>query len=203
MTDQDRRAEILKAEAAVRLLAEELSRAKQTHLEAEKVARSLATAQATLEQSAGASQTAVQRVTEEAFNRLAATQVLLEQSLRGNQAAIQAVEGCAKDAQASLQDARDRLETLEKQVATRIRELRTAVEHLDGLASLVQKTVEQRMADVEKEIGALRYEHAAASETSQRKMRSMGRVIVVLVILAVLSVGSSIGCLLAVLIWKG
>jgi hypothetical protein len=203
MTDQDRRSEILKAEAAVRLLAEELARVKQTHLAAEKVARSLATAQAALEQSAGASQTAVQRVTEEAFNRLAATQVLLEQSHRANQGAVQAVEACAREARASLEAARSRLEAVESQVRQRSNELRTTVERIDGLAPLLQNTVEQSMSGMLKEMESLRCEHGSAAEASRRRMASVGRLIIALVVLALLSIGGTVACLILLLIRSG
>jgi hypothetical protein len=203
MTDQERRSEILKAEAAVRLLVEELARVKQTHLDADSVARTLATAKAALEQTTAANQQAVQRGTEEAVRRLAGAQGLLEEVLRANQGAVQAIETCAREARASLKEASDQLEALESRLASGVRELRGTIQHVDELAPLLQKTVEQSLGGVLKEMGSLRDEHATASETSRRKTGSLGRLIIIALVLALISVGSSTACLLLILMRKG
>jgi hypothetical protein len=229
MIDQDRRMEILKAEEAVRLLAEELARVKQSHLAADKLSRTLAAAQAALEKSATENQKAVQLAVEEASRRLATAQATLEKSVganqnavqlaaadashhlatahsaldqseRANQRAVQAVEFCAREARATLQDARKHLETLVSEVATGLRELRTNVENLGALPPLLQRTLEQGLGGILRGMDSLRREHEQLAEKPRVQLLGLRRLTVALLLLSLLSVGSSITGLVLLLI---
>jgi DNA repair exonuclease SbcCD ATPase subunit len=114
MDDQDRRLEILKAEEAVRQLAEELARAGDSRLAAEEVAGQFEAARATLEE----------------------TRQVLE-------AAVRALRQTSEDAQSALAEARTRLGSAEGQVARAAGELRGAAQQLDGIMPAVGKMVGQ------------------------------------------------------------
>jgi hypothetical protein len=199
MIDEDRRKEILKAEEAVRLLAQELWRVNQSQAVVEKITRSLAVAQAALEESTASNQNAVEVAASDFSRRVVAAQTALEESERANLLAVQAVEQCAKEARASLKDARAQLEAVENQVGRGIRELRAAGEPLTELPALLEKTLEQRLAGVLKGMDSMRREQEQDVEKRRQELTSIRRLTVALILLSLLSIGSSVACLVLLL----
>ncbi len=199
MTDQDRRQEILKAEEAVRLLAKELWQVNQSQAAVEKVTRSLSVAQTALEQSTAANQNAVQMAAQDVSRRLAAAQSALEQSDRANQRAVQSLESCAREARASLQEARNQLEAVETDLGAGIRELRAAAGRLDELPAALEKCLAQGLGGVLNGIDALRREHERLAEKPRQQLLSIRRLAVTLVLLTVFSVGNTVACLILLL----
>jgi len=110
------------------------------------------------------------------------------------------VETSARDARVARQDARKNLETLENQIATGIRELRSAFEHLDGLPALLQKTLEQGLGGILKGMDSLRREHEQLAEKPRRRLEGMHRLVVMLLVLSCLSAGTSVVCLILLLV---
>jgi chromosome segregation ATPase len=112
MSEQDRRMEILKAEEAVRQLAQELARTLQSRSAADEMAERLRGLHDTLEQTRG----------------------ILEK-------AVQAVSQTAQEAQAALANASSRLGNVETQLAQVVGDLRGAVQQLDGITPAVQRAL--------------------------------------------------------------
>jgi hypothetical protein len=81
-----------------------------------------------------------------------------------------------------------------------IRDLRATYEHLDGLPPLLKKIIEQGLGGILTGMDSLRREHEQLAVTPRRQLLSIHRLTVTLVILGLLSIGSSVACLILLLI---